>query len=141
MRTRVGLASLIAGGALSLAACGGGDPSADAYCDQVAEAEESGVENALSEVEPDDLEGAREAIGEVRMQVDSLREVAPGEIQADVDAVAEGFRRIETEFSEARSPEELEERFVEVQQELAGIAEPIDQLDQFEDANCDDEDE
>ena len=134
LERRFALGGLLAAGALALGACGGEERSAEAFCERVAEAEAVG--DRFQNLDPSDLERTQEALAEASEEIGRVSEVAPEEIQGDVEQVDEAFGEIADLAGEADSPEQFQERLVESQEQFAGVTEANERLTTFQEENC-----
>jgi 5'-deoxynucleotidase YfbR-like HD superfamily hydrolase len=128
-----GAAGLLASAALALSACGE-DRSVEAYCQSVEEAE--AIENQVSDLDPNDVEGAREAFSQARDEIGAISESAPEEIRADVEEFESAFDELADALEDVDSPEALGQELADFQERFAGAGEASMRIAAFTDENC-----
>jgi len=112
---------IAAGGALTFAACGGGDGGGDteAFCEEIVRVSESGTDTTAAE----DLAALQ-----------ALADVAPSEISDQMDELVSVFEQVQSFDAEAASEEEMLDFM-----ELAGsIEETGVEVEEFALENCPD---
>lgn len=118
---------------LGLWACGG-ERSVEAFCQSVEEADT--VENQLGDVDPNDVEGTREAFSQSREEFAAISDSAPEEVQADVEKFESAFDELVDAHEDVDSPEQLQQELASSQERFAGSGEASMRLDAYTDENC-----
>jgi len=118
--------------ALGLVACG--DDEADAFCDKAAEVEDAG--SALAGLGEQDIEAAKEALGEANTRVQEAADAAPGEISGDVDEIASFIDDLDRQLEGASRPQDLLGLADDLQGRVAELQEASDNIDAYIEDNC-----
>ena len=136
MKTRIAVsaASVAATGALALSGCGGGD-DVDEFCQKVTEVEEAG--QSLSAIQGNDIEGAKDALEEASNQVNEVVDVAPDEIQDDVETVANFVSDLNEQVQDAESQEDLLALAGTLQEDAQAVQEAGQNVADYQAENCD----
>ena len=121
--------------ALALAGCGG-DDEADitAFCDKVEEIRTAG--DPFAGVAGDDVEGAKEALGEARELFGEVADVAPDEIRDDAEQARGFFDEFVDQAQDAETPEEFLATASEFEGEAQDFEETSARLEEFTNENC-----
>jgi hypothetical protein len=128
------LAVPLALGALGLGLVACGDDEADAFCDKAAEVEDAG--SGLGDLGEQDIEAAKEALGEANTRVQEAADVAPNEISGDVDEVASFINDLNGQLEGANSPQDLLGLADGLQGRVAELQEASDNIDAYIEDNC-----
>ncbi len=138
-RVWVGLATL--GCAIALAACGGSDSSSDsgagsvtAFCDKVNAVK--GLDNPFANVQPGDVQGAKDALDKFRSELASVVDAAPAEIKPDVDKVQSTIDDFASKVSTASTPQDLLKAAQSFQGQAASLQATNAHIKQYVDQNC-----
>ncbi|MEK6277993.1 MAG: hypothetical protein AABM29_08275 [Actinomycetota bacterium] len=102
------LAAVAAAAAIGLAACGGGDDdgaSVEAFCGKVDQL--SNLSNPFQDLNPGDVEGAKDAIDQVTGATNQIADVAPPEIQGDVETLQSFFESFGDQIADVETPQDL----------------------------------
>lgn len=123
MRNRFKLFVGAAGMAVSIAACGGGDSSAEAFC---------GMESRFEDLDPDF--STEEGMAEAAEVLQELEDAAPAEIKDDVAVVRTFFTDLGPSLSD---PEKLAELDMEELEEMSAQMDSAGaNIEAFIDENC-----
>jgi len=135
------IGSIVAAGALALGGCGGDDDESDitAFCDKVEEVR--AAEDPFAGLAEDDLDGTREALEEARELFAEVAEVAPEEIQGDVEQTQQFFDNFVNAASDAETPQDFAAAATEFQQQAEEFEATSDRLEEYTDENCGPEEE
>jgi endonuclease IV len=118
MKTRAAALSILAAATVGVAACGGGDDttsagdttsaeaSTEAFCQKSQELQSLG--DTFTNLQPGDIEGAKQAFQQALDKINEADAVAPEEIKGDVDTVASVFSEINDAIQGASSPADLQ---------------------------------
>ena len=137
MRLRF-LASIAATGALALAGCGGDDEDdITAFCDKVDEIR--AAEDPFAGLQGGDIAGAQQALEEAQGLFAEVAEVAPEEIQADVEEAQQFFDEFVAAAQDANSPQDLLGVATEFQQQAEDFQATSERLEEYTTENCGDE--
>jgi len=134
------IVALAAAAALALAGCGGddGDSESDsdiqAFCDKVDEIR--AAEDPFAGIQGGDLEQTRAALEEAQSLFGEVADVAPAEIQADVEEAQQFFDEFVTAVNDAESPQELLSIATEFQGQAQEFQATSERLDQYTTENC-----
>ena len=130
------IGSIAATGALALAGCGGGDDESDitAFCDKVDEIR--AADDPFAGLAGDDIEGAQAALEEAQSLFGEVADVAPEEIQADVDDAQAFFDDFVTAAQDANSPEDFLAIATDFQQQAQDFEETSTRLEEYTNENC-----
>jgi hypothetical protein len=133
------IGSLAAAGALALAGCGGDDNGDDitAFCDKVDEIR--AAEDPFAGLQGGDIEGAQQALEEAQGLFAEVAEVAPEEIQADVEEAQQFFDDFVAAAQDANSPEDLLGVATEFQQQAQDFQATSERLEEYTTENCGEE--
>lgn len=118
---------------LGLVACGG-DEAANAFCDKATEVEEAG--SALQGLGSQDLDAAKEALGEANTRVQEAADVAPDEISGDVGRVASFIDDLNRQLESVNRPQDLLGLAQDLQGRVADLQEASDNIDAYIEDNC-----
>lgn len=136
--TKKAIAALVASGALMLAGCGGGDDDdVQAFCDKVDEVR--AADDPFAGVAGDDVEGAQAALEEARSLFGEVADVAPEEIQGDVEEAQAFFDDFVASAQDAETPEDFLAVATEFQAEADDFQATSDRVEEYTNENCGDE--
>ena len=128
------IGALVGTAVLALAGCGG-DDDVQAFCDQAQEVEAAGA--SLSALQGNDIDAATEALNEAADKVEAAAEAAPEEIQGDVEQVSTFISEIATQAADAKSPEDFLALAESFQDDVAGVQEANQTVEEYVAENCD----
>ena len=134
MRIKVlgALGLLLAG--LALTACGGssGSSSSDvtAFCDKVNELNTLG--DPFANVQPGDVQGAKDALDKLNSEVGSIADVAPDEIKADVEKMQTTLNDFAAKIKGASTPQQLVQAAQAFQGEAASLQQTAAKVKTFD---------
>jgi hypothetical protein len=132
---RLSLIGSIAAAALALAGCGGDDEDdITAFCDKVDEIRSA--PDPFATLSGGDIEGAKQALEDAQGQFDEVAEVAPEEIQSEVDEAQQFFDDFVERAQDAESPEDLLSVATEFQGEAEDFQEASATLEEYTTENC-----
>jgi hypothetical protein len=127
--------------AFALAACGGddggdggGEGSVEAFCDKVDEVRAAA--DPFEGLEPNDTEGAVDALASARDQLQEVVDVAPDEIQDDAEQMASAFSELVSAAEGAEKPEDLAAVFQEFEQAGEELEGATQRLEEYTNENC-----
>jgi hypothetical protein len=124
--------------ALALVGCGGGDDDSSditAFCDKL---EEVQSEDPFAGISGSDVEGAKDALAEAQDKFNEVAEVAPEEIQDDVDEAQAFFADFVEAAQDAKSPEDFISIAQDFQAQAQDFQETSQRLEQYTQENCGD---
>jgi hypothetical protein len=132
------IAALVATGALALAGCGGDDESdVQAFCDKVDEIR--AAEDPFANLNTGSVEDTRAALEEAQALFGEIADVAPGEIQEDVQQAEQFFDEFVTAVGDASSPEDLLGVATEFQAQAEDFQATSARLEEYTNENCGEE--
>lgn len=141
-RSLATVGALAAAGAIALSGCGGDDDDGggddlQAFCDQVEELRASdpfaGLEGS------NDLDAVNSALEESQSQIDSVAEVAPEEVQGDVEQIQTFFDDFVSEAQNAETPQDLIQIATQFQDRAQEFQATIQRLEDYTNENCGEE--
>jgi hypothetical protein len=121
-------------GALALSGCGGDDGDIDAFCDKVDEIR--AADDPFAGVSGDDIEGATAALEEAQQLFSEVADVAPEEIQADVEEAQTFFDDFVEAAQDADSPEDFLAIATDFQDEAQDFEDTSTRLEEYTNENC-----
>jgi predicted outer membrane protein len=147
MKTRAAALSVLAAAALGLAACGGGDDttsanddtttgtaSVEAFCQKSDELQSLG--STFTNLQPGDIEGAKDAFQQALDKINEADAVAPSEIKSDVDTVASVFSEINDAIQGASSPADLQSLASTITSKTQELQQALVNVRAFDRENC-----
>ncbi len=121
---------------LALAGCGGDDEGdVQAFCDQAQEVEAAGA--SLSALQGNDVDAATEALTQAANQVQDAAEVAPAEIQPDVEQISQFISAIAGKAADANSPQDFLDLAQSFQDDVSDVQQANQNVSQYVADNCD----
>ena len=127
----------LAAGVLALAGCGGDDEDEiTAFCDKVDEIR--AAPDPFAGLAGDDIGGAQDALEEAQSLFGEVADVAPEEIQGDVEEAQQFFDDFVAAAQDAESPEDLLAVATEFQDQAADFQETSATLEEYTAENCGD---
>jgi predicted outer membrane protein len=147
MKTRAAALAVLAAAALGLAACGGGDDttsasddtttgtaSVEAFCQKSDELQSLG--STFTNLQPGDIEGAKDAFQQALDKINEADAVAPSEINPDVDTVASVFSEINDAIQGASSPADLQSLASTITSKTQELQQALVNVRAFDRENC-----
>ncbi len=130
------IGSIAVAAVLALAGCGGDDEGSDitAFCDKVDEIR--AAEDPFAGLQGNDIEGAQAALEEARSLFGEVADVAPEEIQADVEEAQAFFDDFVAAAQDADSPEDFLAIATDFQQQAQDFEETSIRLEEYTTENC-----
>jgi hypothetical protein len=151
MKTKFLAVTLLAAGALALAACGGGSDTSSssssttsststsggdvtAFCNEVKGLQAIG--DKFGNLSSTDLAGTKSALQQVADQLQKIDDVAPAEVKSDMDALVAAFGRINDAFQGANSPADVQKLGSGLQSDVKAMQQSLAKAKSFGKANC-----
>lgn len=130
------MGSIAAAAVLALPGCGGDDSESDvsAFCDKVDEL--GAAEDPAAGIAPDDVEGQVAALEKAQGLLNEVADVAPDEIQADVEDAQAFFGDFVAAAQDANAPEDFAAVAQDFQDEAADFQETSARLTDYTNENC-----
>ncbi len=144
MRVKTGVAAGVLACAVALGACGGGSSSSSssttsggdvtAFCAKVKELKS--IKNPFAGLQPGDVQGAKDAIDQLRSEVASVGDVAPAAISSDVDKVEKTFADFASSVKDANTPADFLKAAQGFQAEANSLQQTVAHLNAYTKKNC-----
>ena len=132
------LVALLLAALLALAGCGGDDDdgggSVESFCQEFETADAAG--NPLQDVEQNDVEGAKDALGEFEDTLSGLVDAAPDEIRADIEALRDYIAEYNEAIADLDEPADFQRASQDFQTENENPSEAVERLERFTEENC-----
>jgi hypothetical protein len=138
MRKMVFGAMAVAICAVALGACGSSSSSSGsdvtAFCDKVNELKQ--LSNPFASVKPGDVQGAKDAVDKIRSEVQSIDDVAPDAVKADVEKVKTTLDDFATKIAGADTPAQLVAAAQSFQAQATTLQATTAKLKAYTNKNC-----
>jgi hypothetical protein len=142
LRVKTGVVAGVLACAVTLGACGGSSSSSSsssagdvtAFCAKVKELKS--IKNPFAGLQPGDVQGAKDAIDQLRSEVASVGDVAPAAISADVDKVEKTFADFASSVKNANTPADFLKAAQGFQTEANSLKQTVAHLNSYTKKNC-----
>jgi hypothetical protein len=141
MRVKTWTAMGVLACAGALGACGGGSSSTSssgggvtAFCAKVKELKS--LKNPFAGLQPGDVEGAKDAVDQLRSEVASVGDVAPAAISSDVSKVEQTFADFASSLKNANTPAEFLKAAQGFQAKANSLKQTVAHLNSYTKENC-----
>jgi hypothetical protein len=136
MRPLIAIGALAAAASLAVAGCGGDDEDIQAFCDKVEELRTA--DDPFAGAASGNIDGAITALREARDLMAEVSEVAPEEIQGDVDEAQAFFSEFVGAAEDAKNPQDFLAIATDFQDEAEDFQATSDRLEDYTNENCED---
>ncbi len=130
------IGSIALSGAFALSGCGGDDGDIRAFCDKVDEVQSA--DDPFAGATGDDIASTTAALEKAQGLFAEVAEVAPEEIQGDVEEAQAFFDDFVAAAQDAKSPEDFLAIATDFQEEAAAFEETSTRLEEYTTENCGD---